>query len=1283
MNRTGDHPSSGWQAMNENEAVEKYLKQHGPGFGGADILCVGHARPSRRVADVIHLLLHFKHPDGRFAVRGFQVVAPVGGEPSEQKSAILSELDAVVAASRGDSLGDDELRWLDSHLKVVIPATGETPSLLSVIEGAAPHSVVIVSSAAMYRAPSAYQVTPVPTAELRLHEDIWVPHLVGTARAATAIAGRCGCYILLDAGEYQPRRAELIKSLMSVDGCGVLTGLPAGSPAENVVPRLSSWLEALRAGRIGAVLTEIKALDGLDAAEKLLLRVQLLHRTGYHRFALAELGDPNVAQTGDPLAMVQVARLAVEVGATAIAAQLLGRCSSSVHGLEPLEGGLEAAYELHDTALADRFAERLAREFPNSARLSRWRADGHLLAGRYKEAARELQGHAEARELASFFDAIADRLEGCSPPDYPAILDWADRQGTSWAERARAMCAQNALDRHLPYHALRLAVPDPACALLAIPPHVALAVAEAILLLRTAEGRLIFPIDEVVPLVAGLIAHLSSTPSDQATRVRLLRLLSAPVSGDMGLAVVAVLTLQLASQTEVAVATKWSEHGGTGWLERGSKVLEPILRWLAEESPTVIGRTVLPMELLTVSADDLLAGVAKLIRFEAEQADGDNADNLLRWAAVASAAAPHATDPDEGYRLARFAAEGLATTGQGQRARDLVEGLIEGADTPSRMRLAWFAMADIYNRAGDRVEAMIAMACALSRPGSVGGEQAWLETTLLVRLLRDSGLHEMGLALVSSARQLFDNTDILTNNGHRLDLLELQLVQGSCRTDELPSEALANFIAKATVVAGSSGQQRDNAVPLAMLLGQLLREAGLRSLPRQAAAEAAFERLLARVGPLMAATVRAASRPAPTAAEAFALLSRARATRYAEDLGHDLRLATTIAKRLLGSREAHDDPVVAAFALELLSDVSVATPGWEIDPAPPPLPAHVGEPADLARALSTEGTAVVMSGFDATGGLVRICATDGVLNMQAGAAAGSITVEGLRRWAEKFPYAYGADNDLNIFYTSTESFVLHDLPPGPLIFVSDVGLQRFPPQLLRNGERFVGTDQPTAVIPSLSWLKAARSSMPRRETRSIAWISTAEGSNGDHTLAVMVDWLGETFQSFDVEIHTSNDLPDSMENVDLAIVAAHGSVIAEGSYFQRISDDALLRVPASRLARALRNGGVIVLFVCSGGRADPHPSAHTVVGLAKQLIDQGCSAVVGSPWPLDPRVSVRWLPEFLSRWSAGERLIHAVHEANLCVAKGFPHDPARSLAMTLYGDPFLTTTSKGPLVDLT
>jgi hypothetical protein len=139
----------------------------------------------------------------------------------------------------------------------------------------------------------------------------------------------------------------------------------------------------------------------------------------------------------------------------------------------------------------------------------------------------------------------------------------------------------------------------------------------------------------------------------------------------------------------------------------------------------------------------------------------------------------------------------------------------------------------------------------------------------------------------------------------------------------------------------------------------------------------------------------------------------------------------------------------------------------------------------------------------------------------------------------------------------------------------------------------------------------------------------------------------------------------------MAVVAAHGGVHPEGRYFQAVSDEGILSVTSRDMANALRNIDIVILFVCSGGRTDKHPGAHTTLGLAKDILDRGCASVIASPWPLDARVPYHWLPVFLEHWSQGDTLIEANFCANKTVDRNFSQDPARGMAMTIFGNPLL------------
>lgn len=307
-----------------------------------------------------------------------------------------------------------------------------------------------------------------------------------------------------------------------------------------------------------------------------------------------------------------------------------------------------------------------------------------------------------------------------------------------------------------------------------------------------------------------------------------------------------------------------------------------------------------------------------------------------------------------------------------------------------------------------------------------------------------------------------------------------------------------------------------------------------------------------------------------------------------------------------------------------------------------------------------------MLGISGEWRLVTVTASAGTLRTMCEDEI-TFSFDRFQAWEEEYPYRYGVDEDtFNLFYTSTEGLGLSDLPKGRILVVCDTRLQSLPPNLFRVGEHFAGQSRPIAAVPSLSWLAAARRDPARTNSCLSAWIPVA--GNNEGTLAMIADRLQPTFHDYGFYFDGGLELPAGVAKAEIAVIAAHGSIVPEGRYFQLISDDSGLRVPASDLARKLRNTGVVILFVCSGGRADKHPASNTTVGLAKQLLDRGCSAVIASPWPLDARVTYHWLPEFLRCWTLGQPVIDASFSANEAVAAALGDDPARCLAMSVYGD---------------
>jgi tetratricopeptide (TPR) repeat protein len=614
----------------------------------------------------------------------------------------------------------------------------------------------------------------------------------------------------------------------------------------------------------------------------------------------------------------------------------------------------------------------------------------------------------------------------------------------------------------------------------------------------------------------------------------------------------------------------------------------------------------------------------------------------------------------------RLSAGVLANAGRVQQARDLVEGALQAAgESAGRRRLAWSAMADVYHRVGNNLESLIALAAAAAGETEVDAQEMWHETECLVRVLRDLGLYDLARQEHQNAETLLRQLGYWDANQHRHVLTALQvdmaqLVHGESRD---AAELHRLMIDVAAVGREVLAREDDPTVP-AVMLGQLIRFAHQDGVPAPPEADAVLQLLLQHAGTSAVELVRSASSQHVTAEDLLRVYQRTEPARYADDVAFDLRHAVLAARRLLNDDDAESDSV--CLAIEVLADRAIAIPGWQATARPAAPIADIHSPAAAAKAFSMQGLSVVLAALDGDGRLVSVTATGGHLGDVRCESEALFSAGALRSWAEQFPRCYGIDDAANLFFTSTERLRLSALPPDPTLLVAEPDLQQIPPNLWRVNDEFAGLARPMAAAPSLSWLEAA-SNRSDTSGRKVAWIST-ESQHGQ-TLATLADRLRPTFVEHGIRFDTSAILPEGYAGADLVVVAAHGGLHAEGRFFQRVSDEGSLTVGSHEFARALRNIGVVILFVCSGGRLDRHPGANTTIGLVSQVLHQGCSAVVASPWPLDARVTYHWFPAFMRAWKDGAPLIDANFQANGAVGRAFGNDLAKCLAMNVYGDP--------------
>ncbi|MDF1552485.1 MAG: hypothetical protein P1P84_05450 [Deferrisomatales bacterium] len=426
-----------------------------------------------------------------------------------------------------------------------------------------------------------------------------------------------------------------------------------------------------------------------------------------------------------------------------------------------------------------------------------------------------------------------------------------------------------------------------------------------------------------------------------------------------------------------------------------------------------------------------------------------------------------------------------------------------------------------------------------------------------------------------------------------------------------------------------------------------------------------------RVGDAAKSLIRISADAAPTPEGLTALAGKIEAARYADDVGFDLRHLVLGAKHMLASGLA-GSPDAATLAIEIMADHALKPLGET--KAGELLFTSVKGPVDVAHSIAKGGLPVVMLGV-AENGLTRVDFTDENVTAHVEAVA-TFSTDALREWRGKYPYEYQdpRHDTSHDFYTSTEHLGVTALPERAVI-VAGTELQAFPPNLLQIDGALAGETRRLALAPSLGWLEAARRTPWLGDGRIQAWIPDALPAEGLPALAVLAERLRESFEHHGVSLSSGGRPPSDLEGSDMVIVAAHGGLGEDKRFFRVVADDVDLALAASTLSGALSRVGVVVLFVCSGGRIDKHPGASTTVGLAKQLLHRGCRAVVAPPWPLSTSVPPHWLPVFLDRWMLGAAIIDACFEANAAVRESFGASPDDDLAMAVYGDPLASRTA--------
>jgi hypothetical protein len=1207
---------------------------------------------------------------------GATVILPPVGVSKVDENSVHEALTAGLEALRGTSPDDNERAFLKKYVRVFHCATLEAADLAELVVRESDGRLVAVADGSKYRDALVSLPAPVGLSGVRTAEDQWVPHVAGLCARCVAAVRQTVSYAFIHVDETPPQNAELEAMLVAIEGCYPVSIRVQDDPEEVVVRRAPHWVSLALGRKVDDAVSEIQALK-ISESSQLHLVLQLMYRADRYDEALALLQQLRPHLEGfEKGHVVQIARIAYKCGDDVAARQLLPRDPVGCNEEMWLEQGLDLATELEDDDLIARYDAQLAALFPNSERLRENRDRRLLLNCRDASVHR---GHVFT--TAGFSGRHLEILDAVTMPSprYSDLIERATKWGKEWLELAAICCAMHArtVDMNLDANeAGRLITSSPLYGRQAT--QIVLSATRALMLEEVVphEEREYYR----SPLMA-VVRFLAQHPEDKEVRASFSRLLSVEACGELGLPVIAVTMLDLASvgvslvqglnepQCESARGDEKADADAT------QAALMRCMEWIGERGYGEFGVTVVPRELVGTYADRVIRLISQMMShvggIEGQDMDLQTMSHIVL---VASAVRPYATtERDEDLRLLRLLAGHYALARRFQHARNLAEQILAiGQDTEARRRLAWFAYADVYQRCRNPIDAFVGLACAFGTDTPVEKADLWQEVYAVIRVLRDCGMTELANRFLPGLKRLIADLGFDPETDPRIVSTELGLrVVEISLLDAQGVSALIDEIVKACKRANN----KSDVLPLAVLLGQTVRAADERSISVHMDARRLLTALLGRVGARESELVETASSLVPTTSQVVSMFNSVERAMFGGDTATDLEVVCMAARRLLiEPQDAADAGKASTLAVELLADQTMTLFGS---------PAELTEDWALQYALSLndEGLDVAFMALNTAGELSVTVVSKGEATAIKQPKHEKSFQWRMQAWLGKYPKAYGlidAYHGNNEFFNTMEALDVRLPKSEKLLIVAEPLLQQLTANLVvvqpddGGFEYFYGSRSSVGFVPALSWLSVTRARARTGKGAYRAWISADSGPDAAGTLDIALARLSGTFAEFGFSVDTNRRLPGDMSDAGLVVVTAHGGLAQEGRYLHSIRDEENLIEPPSALAASLAGVELVILFVCSGGRIDKHPWGNRTVGLSRQLLDKGARAVIASPWPLDVKVTYTWFEPFMNAWNAGATVLQATKAANEVVAQRLGDNPQYSLAMNVYGDVLMT-----------
>ncbi|HCJ8955396.1 TPA: CHAT domain-containing protein [Escherichia coli] len=1172
---------------------------------------------------------------------------------------------------------EEEVAFLKRVVTIISCPSLDAADLINLISAQGRKRLIAIPEIQNYRDNNLPQRPIIGLSVVLTSQDVWTQHVSSICRQIMKELKNHNTYAFVHVDDSCVLTDKNNKMLTSIDDCYVACLSFKNDKKELVDQHAQRWVTQIMGGLTREVMSEIEALD-LSEINRLHLLAQLYSRASMDTETintLTQCVEHYVSWSRENL--VQLASIAYKAGSESLAETFLPKDINGLASINWLEKALDLATDLHNNTLIELYDQAMEALFANSESL-RENRDRRLIMNCHSTRKSRKQ-HFTTVGFSQHHLTLQSEIYS-DHPIYASIVEEASNWGKDWAELAAICCCTHANSVDKPRDAADVASLITTSALYGRQATQIIFVSLRKMMLK--EDIRPEDYDYYRIPIQAVIRYLAHFPNDKDTRMRISKLLSVESSGDIGIPAIALTMLDIAKkQIEgISVLQSDSPDKSDDYKETEAPVdeelmknIERALSWLDAQRVVEYGVTILPTGMIE-HPDILIRFIGRLINYSAPERENINLEFMESMVSVVCALTPHAEyEVNTDLKVLRLLGGQYAAASQFQHARNIAEQvLLLGQANAERKRLAWLAYADIYQRCKDHLQALYGLACAFATNGETTSADMWQEVFAATRILRDLGLIDQARDLLPSLRILLANTG--ADPDCDLRMLSIEESINLSASESRDPTTLAKMMDRLTEGCDKAGNDRSALMPLIVLLSQVVQQAVNLDVEVKSKTYCTLARgfdFLGKQASEFISTVADTSPTATAVTQQFNFIERAT---YASDVVKDYSMITVAARRLLNEHSDAPRPVSEnALAIEILADHAINT-------AIKPGPLEIEWPVEYAKMLNTQGAEVVFLGLDTAGELAVIHVSQQSIERIEQPKYTSSFKSRMLTWLENYPYQYGlidTANGNNEFFATMESLDIRLPSANNLLVIAEPELQQLTLNLalIKNHdddmEDFIGYQTSIGMVPSLTWLSMVRQSQRSSNQARKAWISHQEGPNGGGTLGVALQRLEGTFNEFGFSLDTEQRLPD-LTNASLSVIVAHGGLTQSGRYIHRISDEETLVESPEALANSVRYSDVVILFVCSGGRIDKHPWSNTTVGLPKLLLNNGARAVIASPWPLDVKVTYRWLHPFLTKWDTGASLFEATKSANDDIARNLGKSPQYALAMTVYGDGFLT-----------